>query len=43
MISLADVPHLEKLSREAMICIRLKQLTKDMKRHDTPERFQRIG
>ena len=43
MISLADVPHLEILSQNAMTCAKLKQLTKGMTMYATNERFQLIG
>lgn len=39
MISLAGALHLEILSQYAIIYAKLNQLTKDMTRHNTHERF----
>lgn len=39
MISLAGALHLEILSQYAIIYTKLNQLTKDMTRHNTHERF----
>ena len=35
MIPLVDVPYLEIISQNTMTCTKLKQLTKDVTRHDT--------
>ena len=42
MIPLVDVPYLEIISQNTMTCAKLKQLTKDVTRHDTHEICQGI-
>ena len=39
MISLADAPLLEILFQNAMICMKLKQLTKGMTRYTIRKKF----
>jgi hypothetical protein len=43
MIPFVDAPHLEILSKSAMICAKLKQFAQGMSRHGTHEWFQWIG